>query len=169
MPQFMSRHKFNAGRRISEISGHSVKKHPSSAGKALELDSPLIRKPLSPVLSEVSSKVNIANFQEGQKTQQKTNMQAAHLFSEMPIMTPSKPVFVGDEENRTPKTMPIPVPLTPKTMSVQMLTATTPATPFTSGAYKVEKSGQPVEYSFEEVRASFIHAKSYRHDASLTN
>ncbi|BFG21761.1 hypothetical protein CerSpe_080350 [Prunus speciosa] len=159
----------SSGRRISEISGHSVKKHPSSAGKALELDSPLIRKPLSPVLSEVSSKVNIANFQEGQKTQQKTNMQAAHLFSEMPIMTPSKPVFVGDEENRTPKTMPIPVPLTPKTMSVQMLTATTPATPFTSGAYKVEKSGQPVEYSFEEVRAGFIHAKSYRHDASLTN
>lgn len=159
----------SSGRRISEISGHSVKKRPSSAGKALELDSPLIRKPLSPVLSEVSSKVNIANFQEGQKTQQKTNMQAAHLFSEMPIMTPSKPVFVGDEENRTPKTMPIPVPLTPKTMSVQMLTATTPTTPFTSGADKVEKSGQPVEYSFEEVRAGFIHAISYRHDASLTN
>ncbi|KAM1634336.1 hypothetical protein EV1_027426 [Malus domestica] len=142
------------GRRTSEIYGHSVKKRPTSAAKALEMESPLIRKPLSPVYSEVSSMANIANYFEGQKKQQETNIQASHLFSEKPIMTPSKPKNVGDDaENRTPKTKPIPVPPTPSTISVHMLTAMTPATPFTSGDYKFEKADQRLEYSFEEVRA----------------
>ncbi|KAM1063525.1 hypothetical protein TB2_027205 [Malus domestica] len=142
------------GRRTSEIYGHSVKKRPTSAAKALEMESPLIRKPLSPVYSEVSSMANIANYFEGQKKQQETNIQVSHLFSEKPIMTPSKPKNVGDDaENRTPKTKPIPVPPTPSTISVHMLTAMTPATPFTSGDYKIEKADQRLEYSFEEVRA----------------
>lgn len=131
-----------------------MKKRPTSAAKALEMESPLTRKPLSPVYSEVSSMANIANYFEGQKRQQETDIQAGHLFSEKPIMTPSRLKNAGDdEENRTPKTMPIPVPPTPSTISVHTLTAKTPATPFTSGDYKVEKADQRLEYSFEEVRA----------------
>lgn len=165
------------GKKGSEISGHSVKKQPSTAAKACEMESPLIRKPLSPVSSEVSSKANILNFLEDQKRLQKKNIEAVHLFkdvpimtpsieavplfSEVPIMTPSKPIIVDDDENRTPKTMPTQVPPTPSTISVHMLTATTPATPFTSGAHKVEKSDRQVEYSFEEVRACFNRPKSY--------
>ncbi|PRQ57651.1 putative microtubule-associated protein, MAP65/Ase1/PRC1 [Rosa chinensis] len=165
------------GRRGSEFSGHSVKNQPSTAAKAREMESPLIRKPLSPVSSKVSSKANTLNFLEDQKRQQKKNIESVHLFkevpimspsieavplfSEVPIMTPSKPIIVNDEENSTPKTMPIQVPPTPSTILVHTLTAT-PATPFTSGAHnKFEKSGRQVEYSFEEVRAGFNRPKSY--------
>ncbi|KAL6130750.1 hypothetical protein ACLB2K_069129 [Fragaria x ananassa] len=108
------------GRRGLEFSGHSVKNQPSTAAKAYEMESPLIRKPLSPVSSKVSSKANILNFLEDQKRQQKNiepvhpfkevpimspSIEAVPLFSEVPIMAPSKPIIVNDEENTTPKTV----------------------------------------------------------------
>ncbi|KAL6130753.1 hypothetical protein ACLB2K_069132 [Fragaria x ananassa] len=179
--QRSSHHQFSAveasslGRRGLEFSGHSVKNQPSTAAKTCEMESPLIRKPLSPVSSKVSTKANILNFLEDQKRQQKNiepvhlfkevpimspSIEAVPLFSEVPIMTPSKPIIVNDEENTTPKTMRIQVPPTPSTMSVYTLTAT-PATPFTYGAHnKVEKSNRQVEYKFEEARAGFNCPKS---------
>lgn len=64
--------------------------------------------------------------------------------------------------------MPIPVPTTPSTLSVTMLTVKTPPTPRgSSGACPVDKHNEPVKYSFEEVRHGFVHLKTYGHDLSL--
>ncbi|KAK4849053.1 hypothetical protein QYF36_020281 [Acer negundo] len=139
----------HSGRRNSENDGPLVKKHPSGAVKARGVvESPLIRNPLSPV------KANILNFLEDQKRTQSGTLQTTLPGSK----TPSKSTFVGNDENRTttPKTMPIPVPMTPKTVSVPMLTAMTPATPcvLSFGPRAIQKiEEQVVEYSFEEVRA----------------
>jgi protein regulator of cytokinesis 1 len=153
--------KFYAGRRISEIPGHSLKKHSSSAPKARENESLLIRKPLSPVCSQVSSKANIANFPEDQKSSYTMSSQKSIPSSESLVRTPSKTIVVGDEENRTPKTMPIPVPTTPSTVSAPMTTSMTPISPCVSiGKQRwLENNDQPIEYSFEEVRAGFILPK----------
>ncbi|GMY09376.1 65-kDa microtubule-associated protein 3 [Fagus crenata] len=152
---------FSESRRISEIPGHSLKKHSSSAPKARENESLLIRKPLSPVCSQVSSKANIANFPEDQKSSYTMSSQKSIPSSESLVRTPSKPIVVGDEENRTPKTMPIPVPTTPSTVSAPMTTSMTPISPCVSiGKQRwLENNDQPIEYSFEEVRAGFILPK----------
>ena len=84
--------------------------------------------------------------------------------SESLVRTPSKKIVVGDDENRTPKTMSIPMPTTPPTVSAPMTTAMTPTSPCVSvGKNSFRNSDQPIEYSFEEVRAGFILPKSYSH------
>ncbi|XP_012072590.1 65-kDa microtubule-associated protein 3 isoform X2 [Jatropha curcas] len=70
--------------------------------------------------------------------------------------TPLK-TCVLDEENRTPKAMPIPVPSTPSTLSVPMQTVMTPApllVPYC--ANQAEEVPEEIEYSFEERRAGFV-------------
>ncbi|KAA8520526.1 hypothetical protein F0562_014782 [Nyssa sinensis] len=57
--------------------------------------------------------------------------------------------------NKTPRTMPIPMPTTPSTVSTAMQTAATPATPY------VPRGDEGMEYSFEERRAGFILTKTY--------
>ncbi|KAI4354899.1 hypothetical protein L6164_003723 [Bauhinia variegata] len=147
------------GKETTKAAGLPVKKNSKTAEKKIGIQSPVTRKPLSPVSSSVLSEANIANFQEynitlknwvSRETQQIT-------LSQVQIRTPSKPITVGDEENKTPKNMGIPLPSTPPT-SVPMLTATTPNTPAVFSSYGVaSKTAQPIEYSFEEVRAGFIH------------
>ena len=156
--------KFYAGKSISEIPDHSAEKHSSGSGKAHKNKSPLIRKPLSSVSSQVLSKANIDNFLEDvQKMTYTASLQKALSSSELSLVgTPaSKPIAVGDEESRTPKTMPIPVPTTPPTVSVPMTTArSTPATPCLAPPCVGNNDSQPTEYSFEEVRAGFILPKT---------
>ena len=87
-----------------------------------------------------------------------------------PLGTPSKSAIVGDDENRIPRTMPIPVPSTPSTMSAMVLAIETPPTPrSSSGACPVDESDEPVEYSFEELRSGFIQPKAYRYHVNFTN
>ena len=156
--------KFYAGRRISEIPGHSVRKHSHSFPKAHENQLFLIRKPLSPVYSQVLSKANIANFPEDQKTSHTMSSQKPLPNSESLVRTPSKKIVVGDEENRTPKTMSIPMPTTPSTVSAPMTTVMTPSSPCVSvGKHSFQNNDQPIEYSFEEVRAGFILPKTFSH------
>ncbi|XP_030928375.1 65-kDa microtubule-associated protein 3 [Quercus lobata] len=156
--------RLHLSRRISEIPGHSVRKHSHSVPKAHENQLFLIRKPLSPVYSQVLSKANIANFPEDQKTSHIMSSQKPLPNSESLVRTPSKKIVVGDEENRTPKTMSIPMPTTPPTVSAPMTTAMTPTSPCVSvGKNSFRNSDQPIEYSFEEVRAGFILPKSYSH------
>ncbi|XP_023911377.1 65-kDa microtubule-associated protein 3 isoform X2 [Quercus suber] len=139
-------------RRISEIPGHSVRKHSHSVPKAHENQLFLIRKPLSPVYSHVLSKANIANFPEDQKTSHIMSSQKPLPNSESLVRTPSKKAVVGDEENRTPKTMSIPMPTTPSTVSAPMTTAMTPTSPCVSvGKNSFQDNHQPIEYSFEEI------------------
>ncbi|XVF22701.1 hypothetical protein REPUB_Repub12eG0193700 [Reevesia pubescens] len=147
----------HSGRRSSEVPDRMVKQQPPSATKVREIEKPAIRKPLSPVSFAVNSNANIMNFIEDQKKVQ--NGQRLNPGCKTPNGTPAKPTLIGDDENRTPKAMPIPIPTTPSTVSAPMLMAITPATPATMGAYEVEKiveQMQQVEYSFEEVRAGFF-------------
>lgn len=128
--------KLNHGGRDSEM-----KKHPSKATSAQEIEAPVIRKPFSPVTT---------NF-----------LDLNNLHKEASI-TPSKQTYVRDEENRTPKSMRIPVPTTPSTVSLPMQTSTTPAFDSvlfgSAGTKEVEEEN---EYSFEERRAGFVVPKSH--------
>ncbi|KAL6965006.1 hypothetical protein U1Q18_036062 [Sarracenia purpurea var. burkii] len=144
-----------SGKKILNIGGSlPVKQQTCSRSNVREIMLPLVRKPLSPVNSALSSKANIQaqNFAENaapRKTPPPTNKTT-------PVKSPAKIFSAHDEdENRTPRTMPVPLPTTPPTVSVAMQAATPAATP------SVPCSGKDVEYSFEERRASFILPKSY--------
>lgn len=120
------------GRRNSELPGRLRSKNISAAGKAVTKKgiSPMLRKPLSPVTS------NILNSPEDHKDAYTTKLEER-------IMTPKV-----NEENRKTE-VPVSVPTTPAA-SVAMTEVTTPFTP------AVEKRmDEEVEYSFEEIRAGF--------------
>lgn len=144
-----------------DIAGFPIKKH--SLG-ACEPESPMIRKPFSPISSTASSKSNIINLLEDLNSHGETTTQKAAPPIES-FTTPSKTSVFVDEENRTPKAMPIPVPSTPSTVSVPMQTAITPAhasappTPY--GTTQVEETVEEIEYSFEERRAGFVLLKTH--------
>lgn len=146
----------DAGKGTSKVFGHSMHKTTRNVEKELEFQSPLTRKPLSPVSPIVLSKANISNSQEDHRKIQNVATQAIKQTGQVLIGTPpSKPFIAGDEENKTPKNMGLPVPTTPPTVS--MFTATTPDTVSVySGSMSAAKSAQLFEYSFEEVRAGFI-------------
>ncbi|XVF12377.1 hypothetical protein REPUB_Repub08aG0112200 [Reevesia pubescens] len=147
---------FSAVRRAQEIADIPVRKHASSAVNANEPESPLVRKPFSPISSTVSSKANMTNMLEDNgETLQKTL-----AINDLSYTTPLKTTLV-DEENRTPKAMPIPVPSTPSTVSVPMQTAMTPVAPtipFTI-TKPVEDIPEEIEQSFEERRLAFLLSK----------
>ncbi|KAG7566255.1 hypothetical protein ISN44_As10g028400 [Arabidopsis suecica] len=113
-----------SGRRNSELPGRIRSKNVSVAGKAAR--SPMLRKPLSPVTS------NILNSPEDHKD--------AYTTKER-ILTPKT-----NEENKRA------VPTTPAA-SVAMTEATTPFTPAVEK--RMDEEDVVVEYSFEEVRAGF--------------
>ncbi|XVF53985.1 hypothetical protein PTKIN_Ptkin05aG0144800 [Pterospermum kingtungense] len=122
---------------------------PVGTVNANELESPLARKPFSPISSKVSSKANMTNMAEDNgETLQKTLP-----TNDLSYTTPLKTSCLVDNENRTPKAMPIPVPCTPSTVSVPMQTAMmTPAPPIP----------QEIEHSFEERRLAFLHTQTQR-------
>lgn len=137
-----------------------MKKTVFSAEKGIEIQSPLTRKPLSPVSPIVLYRANISNFQDDQRKLQNVGAQSTELKSQMLTATPPfRPFKAGDEENMTPNSMALPVPTTPLT-SVPMLTATKPDTVY-SGSPPASKIGQSFEYSFEEVRAGFMLPKTF--------
>ncbi|KAF2282663.1 hypothetical protein GH714_043773 [Hevea brasiliensis] len=114
----------------------------------------ICRKPLSPIPVTMSSQANIANFPADKAGLQDT-------FTKKPLGTPTKSISGGDEENGTPKTLPILVPTTPTTTSASMLMALTPTTPYVSSAAIIAKKVvKQNEYSFEELRAGFICPES---------
>ncbi|XP_041021660.1 65-kDa microtubule-associated protein 3-like isoform X3 [Juglans microcarpa x Juglans regia] len=157
-------HQQHSGWRTSQIPAYSVKKHSSFAANAPENESLMVRKPLSPVSPLVLSKGNRDNSLEDQKTTRTSSSQKTFPHNESLLGTPSKRIAGCDEENRTPKTMPIPMPTTPSSVSIPMITATTPATQCLSlGAIMLENNDQPIEYSFEEVRVGFILPKTSCH------
>ncbi|KAF9668842.1 hypothetical protein SADUNF_Sadunf14G0045400 [Salix dunnii] len=149
-----------SGRRNSEISGHLGKKRPAAAAGACKNESSLVRKPLSPVSLSMSSRANIANFMEDQKSTQSGTLKTMPPYNKTPMDTPSKSVNAGGDENRNPNTLPVSVASTPPTTSVPMLTALTPATPRVSCAPKTaRKITEQEDHSFEELRAGFARPK----------
>ncbi|CAN6836861.1 unnamed protein product [Brassica oleracea] len=121
-----------SGRRNSELPGRLRAKNVPGAGKAVmnKGRSPMLRKPLSPVTS------NILNSPEDHKD-----------------AYPTKSSPKTNEENRR-AAVPISEPTTPAA-SVAMSEATTPFTPASKAVKKRLDNAEGVEYSFEEVRAGF--------------
>lgn len=134
------------------MAGVPAKKH-----SFLNIESPMIRQPFSPVSSTVSSRENMANNATDELNIQSRKLQKTTALKNVPFTTPSKTAasIVVDEENRTPKAMPIPVPTTPSVVSIPMKMAMTTAPPLSvpSGCDLVV---QEIEYSFEEIRAGFV-------------
>ncbi|KAM6556429.1 hypothetical protein CsatB_003448 [Cannabis sativa] len=132
---------------------------------AREVESPMKRKPFSPI-SSTSLKTNITtNLSEDHLSiahHDNTVQKTLHAIN-MPFTTPSKnSTSVADEENKTPRVMPMSVPSTPSTVSVPMQTVMTPAhalIPYASNV--IEEIPEEIEYSFEERRAGFVLPKSH--------
>lgn len=133
---------------------------------------PMARKPFSPLSSTDSSKSNATNILEDLNRKHNEMLQKALISNNnTPFTTPSKIISSLEEENRTPKVMPIPLPTTPSTVSVPMQTAVTPAPPppppplhlssssntnSTTIKPTDETTHEEIEYSFEERRAGFV-------------
>ncbi|KAH7537912.1 hypothetical protein FEM48_Zijuj03G0143200 [Ziziphus jujuba var. spinosa] len=150
----------STGSRGLEVPGLPFKKH--SFGTR-EVESPMMRKPFSPISSTASSKTNITNLSEDQNITHNETVRKALPTTNMPFTTPLKTATnATDDENRTPKAMPIPVAATPSTLSVPMQTAMTPAPPpIPFAANIVEEVPEQIEYSFEEIRAGFVLPKTH--------
>ncbi|XP_019230903.1 PREDICTED: 65-kDa microtubule-associated protein 3 isoform X2 [Nicotiana attenuata] len=129
------------------------------------------RKPLSPLSSMLSSNASTINIQN--QTLKSGEVKETPSLNKTPVMTPTKigsavedrlketlslnrtPVMTPTkiasavEGCITPKTMSIPMPATPSTVSIAMQTAMTPAALHVSGC------ADDIEYSFEERRAGY--------------
>ncbi|KAK4740688.1 hypothetical protein SAY87_024276 [Trapa incisa] len=137
----------SAGKRGPDVTGLPVKKQTSDTASAREPESPVIRKPFSPITAAIPTKVNLMNvLDESTNSKRSDLLQKTLPVSSSPFSTPLKKT---DEQNRTPVPMPIPIPSTPSTISIPMQTAITPA-PVKATLH------QEMEYSFEERRAGFV-------------
>ncbi|KAF8044289.1 hypothetical protein BT93_A2316 [Corymbia citriodora subsp. variegata] len=147
----------SASRRGLDVAGLPVKKHSLDAVLASEPDSPMIRKPFSPVSPAVSAKMSSTNVMDSAVARQDEPLQKIFSGNNNVFSTPLKTTNRNDEENWTPKVMAIPVPTTPSTISIPMQTAITPAVVSVPlGANLVKEIAEEIEYSFEERRAGFV-------------
>lgn len=146
---------FSSARRGFDIADFPTRKYSFGAGIVRDIESPLTRQPFTTISSTISSQENVENAAD-EFSMQKQNLQKTLAANNFPLTTTtttiSKTDTVVNEENRTPKEKPIPVSTTtPKTVSIHMNTATTPA-PFGGDLI------QDIEYSFEEIRLGFLLA-----------
>ncbi|MBA0587324.1 65-kDa microtubule-associated protein 3 [Gossypium raimondii] len=152
---------FSAVRRGLDIAETPVRKHSStpSAVNGKEPESPLlVRKPFSPISSAVSSKANMTNMLEVEDNGD-TSHKMLHRSNDLShTTTPLKTIPLVDEENRTPKAMPI-IPSTPSTLSVPMQTAMTPAPTLAPIPFAITKPVEEIERSFEERRLASLLSK----------
>ncbi|KAJ8565450.1 hypothetical protein K7X08_008026 [Anisodus acutangulus] len=102
------------------------------------------RKALSPLSALFSSNASTVNIQESEP---KERLKETVSSNKTPIMTPTKMMASAVEGNITPKTLPIPMPVTPSTVSTVM----TPA------SRHVSACADDIEYSFEERRAGYTY------------
>ncbi|XP_038685225.1 65-kDa microtubule-associated protein 3-like isoform X1 [Tripterygium wilfordii] len=151
----------SAGRRGLDIAGLPARNHSLGTANSREPESPRMRKPFSPISSTASSKVNINNSLEDPNISHAEMLQKTLPTNDLSFTTPSK-TSVTDEDSRTPRAAPIPVPSTPATVSIPMQTATTPAPPpIAFGVNPVDDVPEEIEYSFEERRAGFVVPKNH--------
>ncbi|KAI9111994.1 hypothetical protein K1719_016890 [Acacia pycnantha] len=143
-----------SARRYDVAAGVTEKNH-----SLLDIKSPMMRQPFCPISSTtLSSRANM----EGELSIQSEKLQKAKALKNVPFTTPSKiattTVEDDEENNKTPKILPIPVPTTPSSVvSVSMKLAMTPALPPPSLSFPFgcDSVVQEIEYSFEERRAGF--------------
>ncbi|KAL6008517.1 hypothetical protein ACLOJK_034029 [Asimina triloba] len=177
----------SAGRRGLDVAGLPVKKQSFDTLSESEAPS-LLRKPFSP-LTALHSKANTTQFPDPSGASIKTisantvkvtapskanttnfleDLNNSYNGTSLKVVTvdnalntPSRRASAADEENRTPKTMPIMTPSTPSTISVPMQTSHTPGPVSVLFGTASEEESEEIEYSFEEKRAGFIVPKSY--------
>ncbi|KAL1546460.1 65-kDa microtubule-associated protein 3-like isoform X1 [Salvia divinorum] len=126
----------------------AAKQHSASISR--QSGSATSRKALSPLSSLCS---NVIIQQEDKNTKNGVVQDAESGGYKTPAAATPTMRYTANDENRTPKRMPIPVAATPPTVSSAMRTA---KTPFTPGVRATEQ----VEYSYEERRAGFAVAKA---------
>ncbi|KAI3411264.1 uncharacterized protein J3R85_018146, partial [Psidium guajava] len=147
---------FSAGRKTLDVAGPAAK-NSFGAATAHEPESPMRRKPFSPITSSVLTKVHRTNSMDNATHGE---MLQKAFPSNSTFSTPlKKTLLTTDDENMTPRTMPIHVPTTPSTVSVPMHTAMTPdllSLPSSVGTMTVKEIPEEIEYSFEERRAGFV-------------
>ncbi|KAI3458258.1 hypothetical protein Pfo_014921 [Paulownia fortunei] len=163
----------SSGRRGLDLAGLPVKQHSLNLQIAREVESPMMRKPFSPISSTDLSKSNVTNILEDLSKKHNEMLQKTLTSNSTPFSTPSKMISMAEVENRTPQAMAIPVPSTPSTVSIPMQMAITPASmvtaitpapmqmaiiPVPSAAKSVNEE---IEYSFEERRAGFVLPRSH--------
>lgn len=147
----------SAGRRGLDGAGPAAK-HSFGAATAHQPESPMRRKPFSPITLKAhrTNSLDNANVIHGEVLQKA--FPSNNTFS-----TPLKKTLqTTDDENMTPRTMPIHVPTTPSTVSVPMHTAMTPDLlnlPSSVGTMTPKEIPEVIEYSFEERRAGFVLPK----------
>ncbi|KAL3645237.1 hypothetical protein CASFOL_010417 [Castilleja foliolosa] len=172
----------STGRRGLDLAGLPLKQNSFNLQSAREIESPILRKPFSPISSTDSSKSNMTNIL-GDLNKKHNEMFQKTLPSNKnttPFGTPSKTIQMTAEiENQTPQAMAIPViPSTPSTVSIPMQMAFTPAPkhivpmiPNTAAPLQMALANVPtkpvneeIEYSFEERRAGFVLPRSHSTD-----
>ncbi|KAK8559444.1 hypothetical protein V6N13_026867 [Hibiscus sabdariffa] len=156
---------FSALRRGLDIPDIPFRKHSSGVMNANELESPLVRKPFSPMSSTVSSKASsITNMVEDNGE----TIQKMLPANDLSYATPLKRMSLADEENRTPKvSVPMQTAMTPvSTVPVPMQMAMTPAPPIpfststTTATNAVQEIPEEIEQSFEERRFAFVRSET---------
>ncbi|XP_052211040.1 65-kDa microtubule-associated protein 3-like [Diospyros lotus] len=153
LKQENTRNHQHSGNQIPDTGGFQAKQQTCNTPNPHETKSPvIIRKPLSPVNSPLLSRASTAIIQD-QSIAENAASQKPLTTNRTPMASPAKLVSASDIENQTPRAMPIPLPDTPPTVTMQ--TTTTPATPC------VPCGADFVEYSFEERRAGLVPPKSY--------
>ncbi|GKV16290.1 hypothetical protein SLEP1_g26954 [Rubroshorea leprosula] len=137
----------SAVRKGLDVADISIKRN-SDAASVTEPESPILRQPFSPISSTASSKTNMTDIlgDHGETVQRMLPIK------DLSCVIPTKAATLVDEENRTPKAMPITVTSTPSTVSVPMQTAIIPAPPIALAVNPVEAIPEEAEYSFEEKR-----------------
>ncbi|KAF7813304.1 65-kDa microtubule-associated protein 3-like [Senna tora] len=129
-----------SARRGFGIAGVPVRKH---LFQNIEIESPLMRQPFSPISSTVSSRANMGNNAGYEGNTQSEKLQKTTALENVPFTTPSK-TATTTEENRTPKAIPMNMAMTPA-----------PPPPL-SVPFGCDLVVQEIEYSFEERRAGFV-------------
>lgn len=119
---------------------------PSIKANAQEADSPMKRRPFSPISSKESSKSNrTTNFPEDFNKKQIGSPRKTIQSNDTQSTTPSNKNPAAEDEKTTPKATPI-----------LMQTATTPSPrPVLCGGNRAKDFPEESEYSFEERRAGF--------------
>ncbi|PKI65776.1 hypothetical protein CRG98_013848 [Punica granatum] len=147
----------SAGRRGLDVAGLPAKKHSFDSASAREPESPMIRKPFSPISTRVPTKTDLTNILDDAANPKPNELFHKNLASNNnAFSTPVKTISAIEEENKTPKTMPIPIPSTPSTITVPMQTAVTPAPASVPVLVVKDIVPEEIEYSFEERRAGFV-------------
>ncbi|KAL0371615.1 UNVERIFIED_CONTAM: microtubule-associated protein 3 [Sesamum calycinum] len=162
----------SSGRRGLDLAGLPINQHSFNLQNAREIESPIIRKPFSPISSTDSSKSSATNILEALNRKHNEMLPKTITSDSTPFSTPSKTVPIADVENRTPQAMAI-IPSTPSTISIPMQMAITPAPaqmPITPAPIQkalipaptaLKSVDEEIEYSFEEKRAGFVLPRSH--------